>query len=120
MFFGQIVHKLMQQEDYLAGRLHNNILQKRKWMLQKQRHPKVKCNNQDTSHVENNTCITLKHDLRYMQTLPPSHWTIDDKVLPGTQQWKKRYYMEVEKMTNMHDVHDMCKAYCAGLFWTLQ
>ena len=118
-FFTQVIHKLMQQEDYLAGRLHNNVLQKRKWMLQQQRYPKQK-NNDNEPNTDEQGINTLKHDLEHMQTLPPSCWTMDDKVLPGTPKWKKRYYTEVEKMSNMHDVHDMCVAYCAGLFWTLQ
>ena len=125
-FFIDLMQKLAQQEDYLAGRMHTNTLQKRKWMLQQQRYPKEKkaeVSNRNIQHEQkhnNKQQITLEHELKHLQTLPPTLWTCDDRVLPGTPGWKSRYYQEIERVTNMTDVHQMCKVYCAGLFWTLQ
>lgn len=122
-----LIQKLAQQEDYLAGRHHINTLQKRKWMLQQQRYPREKRTpefNRNTPYEytqqHNNPQITLEHELAHLQTLHPACWVCDDKVLPGTPGWKKRYYQEVEQVTNMIDVHKMCQVYCAGLFWTMQ
>ena len=127
LLFG-ILNKLAQQEDYLAGRLHSNTLQKRKWMLQQQRYPKeqqhqtVDLSSEPTStqpHYKNHK-YSLEHELRHLQTLQPSFWKTDDKVLAGTPGWKSRYYKEIERVRNMKDVHLMCKNYVAGLFWSLQ
>ena len=126
-FFSAILQKLAQQEDYLAGRLHTNTLQKRKWMLQQQRHPKDASSYHqepvnEENHMSNTTQqqYTIEHDLRHVNTLQPSLWVLDDKILPGTPGWKRRYYVEIERISNMQDVHNMCKAYMEGLFWTLQ
>lgn len=118
LFVG-ILHKLAQQEDYLAGRLHTNTLQKRKWMLQQQRYPKDQSQLDPQSSYKTIT-YTLEHELRHLQTLPPSFWQTDDKVLAGTPDWKRRYYTEIERVRNMADVHLMCRNYVAGLFWSLQ
>lgn len=117
--FVAILHKLVQQEDYLAGRLHTNTLQKRKWMLQQQRYPK---DQPQPDHQSSHKIFTytLEHELRHLQTLPPSFWQTDDKVLAGTPDWKSRYYTEIERVRNMADVHLMCRNYVAGLFWSLQ
>ena len=45
---------------------------------------------------------------------------MDDKVFAGTPGWKRRYYTEVERVRNMQDVHEMCRTYAEGLYWTLQ
>ena len=121
--FVSILNKLAQQEDYLAGRLHTNTLQKRKWMLQQQRYPKDSQTSKNTpfnpsSHKQ--MTYTLEHELRHLQTLPPSFWQEDDRVLAGTPQWKSRYYKEIERVRNMADVHLMCRNYVSGLFWSLQ
>lgn len=123
--FVSVLNKLTQQEDYLAGRLHTNTLQKRKWMLQQQRYPR---DNEGTrSSVEarqpgnhRQMVYTLEHELRHLQTLPPSFWVVDDRVLAGTPNWKARYYTEIERVRNMADVHLMCRNYVSGLFWSLQ
>jgi hypothetical protein len=63
---------------------------------------------------------TLAHELKHLQTLPPALWASDDAVLPGTAGWKRRYYREIERVGNMRDVHDMCRKYVEGIYWTLQ
>lgn len=117
--FIHILHKLVQQEDYLAGRLHTNTLQKRKWMLQQQRYPKDQLH-PDYQSSHKTFTYTLEHELRHLQTLPPSLWQTDDTVLAGTPDWKARYYTKIERVRNMADVHLMCRNYVAGLFWSLQ
>lgn len=130
--FTAIITRIAQQEDYLAGRLHTNTLQKRKWMLQQQRYPKTENNQRDekksdqpqqnTSHQTKNKLVehTLEHELKHINTLQPAMWALDDKVLPGTPGWKRRYYTEVERVFNMNDVHVMCRKFLEGLYWTLQ
>jgi 5'-3' exoribonuclease 2 len=135
-----IFQKIGQQEDYLAGRLHTNILQKRKWMLQQQRFPKAEKKRNHSEQLENsahldtskqsttqenttdhkNITHPLEHEIKHLHTLPPFFWSLDDKILPGTPGWKRRYYIEVERVHNMQDVHHMCRKYIEGLYWIAQ
>ena len=128
-----IIEKIAQQEDYLAGRLHTNTLQKRKWMLQKQRYPKeIRDAAVDVVHEPQSQMVTttttnlpkvahtLERELQHLNTLQPCMWALDDAILPGTPGWKRRYYTEVERVSNMNDVHTMCKKYMEGLFWISQ
>ena len=108
-FFRDILLYLARQEDYLSSNVYDHILQKRKWTLQQQRYPKH-------SIGENK----LGHESRFIQSLPPSDWAIDDLVSPGTSGWQRRYYIHVEQVRNMNDVHSMCRAYMEGIYWTLQ
>ena len=198
-FLTQLIQKLAQQEDYLAGRIHSQTLQKRKWALMQQRYPSDKSalqptgikeppptkvtlpvvvgtedaeedtentteNTENTTENTENTTKntententtedtgdivqagrehtyktppppmsskrylhpnaqqhTFAHDIKHLQTLPPGMWAMDDKVMAGTPGWKGRYYKEVERVRNMQDVHEMCRNYMEGLFWTLQ
>ena len=140
-FLTQLIHKLAQQEDYLAGRIHSHTLQKRKWALQQQRYPTDESALQPTgfqtpSRTDSRTDSrtpghkpylhpnaqqhTFEHDMKHLQTLPPGFWAMDDKVLAGTPGWKTRYYREVERIRNMQDVHEMCRRFVEGMFWTLQ
>lgn len=177
-FLTQLVQKLAQQEDYLAGRIHSQTLQKRKWALMQQRYPSDKSALQPTGFrsgtdvapntttdnclpdhpatepastgttstdacpIIDSTCTgtvadnpaspsqrylhpnaqqhTFEHDIKHLQTLPPGFWAMDDRVMAGTPGWKGRYYTEVERVRNMQDVHEMCRNYMEGMFWTLQ
>ena len=136
-FLTQLIQKLAQQEDYLAGRIHSQTLQKRKWALQQQRYPTDQSCIQPTGfhatvdgkNVNGNKKRylhpnaqqhTFEHDMKHLQTLPPGFWAMDDKVMAGTPGWKGRYYTEVERVRNMQDVHEMCHTYMQGMFWTLQ
>ena len=120
-FLTTLVEQFAHQEDYLSTKVFERILQKRKWALQQQRYPNEHRNTSSQQHLHYSERVhSFEHDARFLQSLPPGEWASDDIVAPGTIGWQRRYYMEVEKVRNMEDVHGMCKTYLQGMYWTLQ
>lgn len=125
VFLTQLLQRLAQQEDYLAGRIHSHTLQKRKRALQQQRYPTdpdafAPPSGYQHPNAHRHAPHSFEHEMAHLQTLPPGFWAMDDAVLAGTPGWKTRYYIEVERVRNMQDVHEMSRRYVEGLFWTLQ
>ena len=121
VFLMQLIQQLAHQEDYLATKVFEHVMQKRKWSLQQQRYPRDQGYGKVHQHLHYTERVhSFDHEAKFLQALPPSDWASDDIVAPGTDGWQRRYYLEVERVRNMEDVHNMCRAYLGGMFWTLQ
>ena len=120
-FLAQLVQQLSHQEDYLSAKVYEHTMQKRKWSLQQERYPRDQGYGKSQQHLHHTERIhTFQHESRFLQALPPGEWASDDVVAPGAPGWQRRYYQEVERVRNMDDIHQMCRMYLEGMFWTLQ